>query len=77
MTRKPKTQSKPEVASQESTQGMFEVMISLLGRLVFPPEELKAIVMKWKRDPEDYVKAYNLCDGGHSVSQIETSCRLH
>jgi hypothetical protein len=49
---------------------MFEIMISLLGRLVYPPETLRLIVMKWKKKPEDYVKAYNLCDGEHTVKQI-------
>jgi hypothetical protein len=55
---------------------MLEVMIALLGRCVFTPEQLKAIVMKWKRNPEDYVKAYNLCDGEHSVSQIADAINL-
>jgi len=49
---------------------MLEVVISLVGRLVFPPEKLKDIVMKRKKNPEDYLKAYNLCDGEHIVSQI-------
>lgn len=26
--------------------------------------------MKGKRNPESYVKAYNLCDGEHTLSQI-------
>jgi hypothetical protein len=49
---------------------MFETMILLLGRLVYPPEQLRPIVMKWKKKPEDYVKVYNLCDGEHTVKQI-------
>jgi len=68
--RKPKVQSKTDSASIESVQPMFETMISLLGRLVYPPKELTAIVMWKKRNPEEYVKAYNLCDGEHTVSQI-------
>ena len=70
MLRKPKVQSKTDSASIESMQPMFETMISLLGRLVYPPKELRTIVMKWKKKPEDYVKAYNLCDGEHTLSQI-------
>lgn len=49
---------------------MFETMISLLGRLIYPPKELTATVMWKKRNPEEYVKAYNLCDGEHTLSQI-------
>lgn len=70
MPRKSKAESTPEGASVESMQSMFEAMISLLGRLAFPPEQLRAIIMKRKRNPEDYVKAYNLCDEEHTLSQI-------
>lgn len=55
---------------EESSQGVYETMITLLGRLVFPPEELTKIVMKGKRAPEDYVRGYNLCDGEHTLTQI-------
>ena len=52
-------------------------MITLLGRLVYPPEKLREIVVKWKKkNPEDYVKAYNLCDGEHTVSQIANAIRV-
>jgi len=57
----------------DSMQSLFETMTSLLGRLALPPDELKKIVMKAKRKPEDYIKAYNLCDGEHSVRQIVTA----
>ena len=54
----------------DHTGPMLEAIIGLLGRQVFPPEQLKALIMKGKRIPEKYVKAYNLCDAGHGVREI-------
>ena len=54
----------------ESPQPLLEAMTTLLGRLVYPPDKLRDIIMKRKRNPEAYVKAYNLCDGTHTVTQI-------
>ncbi len=59
-----------EGAIVELMQPMLETMLSLLGRQVFSPETLKQIVTKRKRRPNDYIKAYNLCDGEHSINQI-------
>jgi hypothetical protein len=56
--------------SEEPFQGAYEAMITLLGRLVFPPDQLTKIVMKGKRNPEDYVRGYNLCDGEHTLTHI-------
>jgi DNA-binding MarR family transcriptional regulator len=47
-----------------------EIIISLLGRLVFKPEEVRRIVEFKKRNPQNYVNGYNACDGKHSVSEI-------
>jgi DNA-binding MarR family transcriptional regulator len=49
---------------------MLEAIIGLIGRQVFPPEQLKAIIMRGKRTPNKYVKAYNLCDASHGVTDI-------
>jgi Mn-dependent DtxR family transcriptional regulator len=49
---------------------MLEAIVGLLGRLVFPEKELKGIVTKNKQDPGKYIKAYNLCDGEHGVTEI-------
>jgi len=68
--RKPEVQPKAGSEDIESMQPVFEIMISLLGRLVYPPEKLRPIIMKWKKKPEDYIKAYNLCDGEHTVKRI-------
>jgi len=51
-------------------QPLLETMTSLLGRLVFPEEKLRGIVTWKKRKPEAYVKAFNLCDGEYTVTQI-------
>jgi len=68
--KKPEVQPKTDPENIESMQPMFEIMISLLGKLVYPPEKLRPIIMKWKKKPEDYIRAYNLCDGEHTVKQI-------
>lgn len=47
-----------------------EIIISLLRRLVFKPEEVRKIVKWKKRNPQNYVNGYNACDGDHSVSEI-------
>lgn len=47
-----------------------EVIISLLGRLAYPEEELKKIVTKKKQNPNAYIKAYNACDGSKGVTEI-------
>ncbi|WXG46769.1 MAG: hypothetical protein WED05_08960 [Candidatus Atabeyarchaeum deiterrae] len=48
-----------------------EIIISLLGRLVFKPESVRNIVTaRKKQDPERYINGYNACDGNHSLSQI-------
>jgi hypothetical protein len=50
-----------------------DVLISLIGRIVFPEDDMKKLIMKRKRKPENYIKAYNLCDGEHSLSDIAVS----
>lgn len=44
--------------------------------MVFPEDELKNIIMKKKKKPEDYVKAYNLCDGKHSLTEIAAAIKV-
>jgi len=53
-----------------------EVIISLLGRLVFPEEKLIEMITKRKRNPEAYIKAYSLCDGKNSVTDIANKIGL-
>jgi len=47
-----------------------EIIISLLGRLVFKPEDIRKIVTAKKQQPQNYIKGYNACDGNHSLSEI-------
>jgi hypothetical protein len=49
-----------------------EVIISLLGRLAFTPEQVKTIVTSNKRDnlKPKYIDGYNALDGKKSVSEI-------
>jgi Fic family protein len=47
-----------------------EIIISLLGRIAFKPEDIKEIVTTKKRNPQKYIDGYNACDGEHSVAEI-------
>ena len=47
-----------------------DVIISLLGRMVFKPDEIRTIITAKKRNPDNYVNGYNACDGNRSVSEI-------
>lgn len=49
-----------------------EIIISLLGRMVFSPIQIKEIVTHGKRkaNRENYVNGYNACDGNHSVREL-------
>ena len=47
-----------------------ELIISLLGRIAFKNDELKSMVTKGSKKPEHMMRAYNLCDGATSVTEI-------
>ncbi|OLC63410.1 hypothetical protein AUH73_02300 [archaeon 13_1_40CM_4_53_4] len=49
---------------------MLEAVIGILGRSVFPEDKLRDMVTKYKKNPEQYVRGYNLCDGEHAVIDI-------
>ena len=49
-----------------------ELIISLLGHLVFPAGKLKDLVAKGSKKPKAIIKAYNLCDGTLSITDIAT-----
>jgi Fic family protein len=47
-----------------------EILISLIGRLAFKPDEIRQIVTSRKQNPEKYIEGYNSVDGSHSVSDL-------
>jgi hypothetical protein len=47
-----------------------EIIISLLGRMAFKPEEVCNVVISRKQNPQNYINGYNACDGNHSLSDI-------
>jgi DNA-binding MarR family transcriptional regulator len=47
-----------------------ELVISLLSRIAFKPEDIRNIVTFKKQNPEKYVNGYNACDGKHTVTEI-------
>ncbi len=44
--------------------------MSLLGRIAFKNDELKAMVTKGGKKPKQMVRAYNLCDGATPITEI-------
>jgi len=72
MPKKANGETESENSDVGSLQPLFEAMLTLLGRFVYPPEKIREILTKSKKkkDPKGYVKAYNLCDGEHTLSEI-------
>jgi DNA-binding transcriptional ArsR family regulator len=71
LSKKPRNKTDSQNPSASQVEAMLEAIIGLLGRLVFPEDKLKDMVTKGKKkDPERYVKAYNLLDGKHGVTEI-------
>jgi DNA-binding MarR family transcriptional regulator len=47
-----------------------DLIISLLGRMAFENDELKALVIKGSHKPEEILSAYNLCNGQTTITSI-------
>lgn len=47
-----------------------ELIISLLGRIAFKNDQLKGMVIKASKKPRQIVRAYNLCDGATTITEI-------
>ena len=42
-----------------------EIIISLLGRLAFKPDDIRRIVTLKKQNPQNYINGYNACNGNN------------
>jgi len=47
-----------------------KIIISLLGRLAFKPDDIRRIVTLKKQNPQNYINGYNACNGNNSLSEI-------
>jgi DNA-binding MarR family transcriptional regulator len=47
-----------------------ELIISLLGRIAFKNDELRELIQKGSKEPEEILVAYNLCDGQTPITDI-------
>ncbi|PKK81937.1 MAG: hypothetical protein CVT49_16260 [candidate division Zixibacteria bacterium HGW-Zixibacteria-1] len=47
-----------------------QVIITLLGRLVFGHDKILEIVTRGKKNPKKYIQGYNACDGTKNISEI-------
>lgn len=56
----------------EDIRRQNEIIISLLGRIVFDEEEVRKIIIKYKREDlkENYIDGYNACDGRTTITDI-------
>lgn len=53
-----------------------EIIVSLLARLVWPPEKITEIITRNKRDPRAYVIAYNALDGSKTGTQVAAIAKV-
>lgn len=53
-----------------------ELIISLLGRMVFKRDELRKLVIQDSKRPTAILRAYNLCDGSLTVTEIASKVGL-
>lgn len=47
-----------------------QIIISLLARMAFGEEEIKKIITHGKRNPNEWIRGYNACDGSKNVKEI-------
>lgn len=50
--------------------GQDDVIVGLLGRIAFPGEKLRSLIVRSKRNPAAYLRGYNACDGKRAVNEI-------
>jgi DNA-binding MarR family transcriptional regulator len=60
----------------EFNQSYLEEINTLLGRFVFPNDQLVDIIRKYKKDPEKYVIAYNLFNGELNQTKIAEMSKI-
>jgi hypothetical protein len=60
----------------EEASAAEQLIISLLGRIVFKNDDLKMLVQKGSKKPAQVLAAYNLCDGNTSVTAIARRARI-
>lgn len=53
----------------------LSAVIALLGRLQFPEEELRKIILPGRATTK-YIEAYNLCDGTRTRIEVSKAVRL-
>jgi len=55
-----------------------EVIISLLARNknIFGEEKIKRIITQNKRNPNDYIRGYNSCNGKNTVTELANIIRV-
>ena len=47
-----------------------EIALALLGRIAFPPEALRLVVVRGKKDPNAYLRGYNALNGTRTVRDV-------
>ena len=60
------------MADNEKLESLLKILIQVTGRIAIPVDKVEKIVCT---SPE-YVKAFNLCDGGATQLEIATKCEI-
>ena len=47
-----------------------ETIISLLGRMAFNEDQVRAIVTSRKQNPQNYIDGYNACVGNKTITEL-------
>lgn len=47
-----------------------KIIIALLGKIAFPDNKLKSMIQKKSKKPNEILKAYNLCNGELTITEI-------
>jgi|SRR5579872_7089651 len=58
-----------EIAARD----LLQFAVRILGRAVMPPETVREIIGPGKKQ----IKAFNLCDGNHTLTQIAQKTRIN
>jgi hypothetical protein len=64
------------VATLSKIKEQFDIIISLLARQVLDPEKVKENITKGSKDKDRLVKAFNLCDGKTTLTDIAKMAKM-
>src|SRR2546427_6426307 len=64
------------MTGHEQTSHTTDLIISLLGRIAFKNDDLKRIVQRGSKKPNEILQAYNSCDGKTTITEISRKAHI-